>query len=288
MNEHDLLLIEQYYRNELSEEERLAFEQRLAEDAEFREEALLHRRAMEAIRLHGRDLFKKKLQERPLVEQSRPSFPWRWGLVVCILMVLVGGWWWSRPTTNALDSPTINPSNPLTDSTQTTPEIDTPPLKTPPPHSKTPIAKRQTDADRLFSTAFKPYKDESLNPSIRGERDVVTPYDQFRLSYWEGRYTETLSAFERLSANVKNSDNTLFVKANSLLATGQAAEAAALLEGIRVRKRSVYTDQTGWYLALAYLKLGEIPKAKALLRQMATEENAPRHGEAERLLQKLR
>lgn len=288
MNEQDLLLIERYFRDELNEAERLAFEKRRADDPAFQAEVVLHEKAMAAIRLHGRDLLKKKLRERPPVEQSRPSFPWGWGLVVFILMALLVGWWWSGPTGNSLDSPTIDPSNLPADSTQSTPAIDTTPEKTPPSNFKPPVAERQTDTDKLFTAAFKPYKDESLNPSVRAEGDAPTPYEQFRQLYWEGKYAETLSAFERLSDTVKNSDNTLFVKANALLATDRTAEAAALLEGIRARKRSAYTDQTGWYLALAYLKMGEAAKARELLRQMASDTGSPRRGEAERLLENLR
>lgn len=158
------------------------------------------------------------------------------------------------------------------------PEVKPPEVKNPP----------HPDFQQLFAANFQPHKDETMNPSVRAAEDEAEPFDRFQRAYWESRYKETLVAFEELSPALKNNDNLLFVKANSLLAMDRADEAIDILEKIIANERSRYVAESKWYLALGLLKNGEMGRSKRQLEVIAADENSPRREEAVKVLQEIK
>jgi len=121
--------------------------------------------------------------------------------------------------------------------------------------------------NRLFAENFKPFKDESLEPSLRGDPEP-TPSEKFQQLYWDGKYREALTEFESLSAPVKDNDNLLFLKAECLMALGKVEEAVPAYALILKSDKSRYIEVSAWHLALAYLKMGKTAQAKTQLQEI--------------------
>lgn len=294
MSEQEHALIERYLRHQLSETEEQAFESRMAADEAFRQEVLLHGRAMATLNFQGLRDLKKKLQQREeshaLQKQKRQRRFWGMLLLLTLGLALVLIFWrWAKIGTppesepviqkTPTDQPKIKPQKSLSPDTLLEKQSTTAP-KTPP------IAQRQVNNEALFAVAFQPYRDASLNPNVRDEQNP-SPFEQFLQQYWEKQYLPALHAFEKLTVELQNNDDVLFLKANALLATGQTAAAAALFEGIIVRQTSRFEQQADWYLALCFVKNGELVRAKKALQAIAAQLDHPQREDALALLKKF-
>ena len=289
-------LIEGYFCNELTPAERGAFEQRLAADPAFRREVEEHGKAMRLVRLQGRQALKARLAERGRqldAEKARSGFrlPWRMPLLAAVLLALAW-WFWGRQiesSSTPLPGAEIRRDSAETSAPPTPNAVEQAEPKPPAggrPASPPSVAEPSSSDEQLFATYFRPYRDESLEPAVRGEGES-TPEEQFRQLYWEGSYREALAAFEALENASKNNGNLQFLRANCLLATGRAKAAALALENVFRTGRSRFLPEAQWLLALAYLKDGDREKAKALLQQMAENGGSPMREEAEDLLDRI-
>ena len=108
-------------------------------------------------------------------------------------------------------------------------------------------------------------------------------------SYLQSDFKTTLAKFEALSNEDKGNENILFLKANALLATNQTELAIKILDKICLDKTSNYLIDAQWYEGLAYLKLGNLDKAKSRLQFISTANNGkhPYAKEANRLLNEM-
>ncbi|MEO6039443.1 MAG: hypothetical protein ABIQ93_13605, partial [Saprospiraceae bacterium] len=153
---------------------------------------------------------------------------------------------------------------------------------------------RKAATEKLFAAAYHPYRDGSIERVIRSGS---TPIDTSKLSLeevkqlaQEGKYAESLVILEQLPPEIQKKAVALFFKANSLLALGRMAEAAALFEQVALNRQSAYAGHASWYAALCALKKGDLPKAKKWLQAVATDSNlsARERAEANQLLAKIR
>lgn len=287
MEEKDMALIEQYFRNLLNGEEQADFQRRLATDSGFREAVQLHRQAIEAIRIEGEAMLRARLAAKGRELDAQPTRRkdrwWLWALPA--MLVCAGAIWWAMPAA-LTEKPVIrqNPVSPTSPNlpVETTPSV-IPPVKTEP---QTPPQRETREEPQVFASWFHPYKDDTLEPSVRGDAEP-SPSEVFQQRYWVGDYRAALDAFDALGANAQSNDNLLFLKANCLLATGSAEEAVPLLENIIRNDRSRFTAQAPWYLALSRLESGQEQQARALFQSIAADPNSPRQADAVRLLESL-
>ncbi|MCC6462413.1 MAG: hypothetical protein IT260_18240 [Saprospiraceae bacterium] len=278
MNEQDRLLIERYYRQELTEAERLSVEQRLASDPAFRAAAQLHEKAIGAIRLWGRADLKKRLADRPLKREPGS----RKGLFVHVLLLLavVVAWWiWPAPL---VDAPAPAPAPP------TVPPVDTPalPPAAPPGRSQPAASPKTIPAAELFASTFKPYTEASLQVTVR-DNTPQTPLNTFLQSYTRGQYDQAIASFELLPATLKDAPKTQLLLANALLATRQPVRAAAILAPLSQSAHAKYAADGRWYLALSQLASGELSRARAALELIRADASSSHQAEARDLLKKL-
>lgn len=287
MEEQDDQLIERYYLNDLSEAELVEFQRRLKEDEAFWEAVQLHADALEAIRLDGIALLRKILtakgRELDAQNPGKPGRQWLW-IVPALLLCAVGGWLLSRlpPNNNTESKPPVLNNSPVMPADTLTPV-------SPPENQVREQAVQNGKSDRqIFAAYFRPYRDESLEPSVRGGGAAPSPSERFQQLYWDGNYRAALTAFDSLGTNAKNNDNLLFIKANCLLDAGSDDEAAALLENIIRNGRSRFTAQAPWYLALSRLQTGRRKEAEVLLRRIATDPESPRQADARAVLQAMK
>jgi tetratricopeptide (TPR) repeat protein len=298
MEDKDLELIERYYRRELDTTALRVFEDRLAADSDFRQEVELHGKALQAIRLKGRENLKKKLSERPIMpgwhvprSTGKRHRWWIAALALALVAVLIL-WLKSEDKNAAPPAPTnLPPADTLVqpaDSGTPRPPIvqedkNPSPTKQLEKQATEPVGK---DSAKLFAAHFQPYRDEAMNPTVRTE-ESQDAFGRFIELYWEGRYGEALAAFDKLSPALRANDNTLFIKANALLALGRADEAAELLEKISANGQTRYPGEARWYLALAYLKSGKREKAAGLVKEISEDVKNTRHREAKKLLEAM-
>ena len=287
MEEQDDKLIERYYLNELSEAELADFERRLKEDEAFWEAVHLHADALEAIRLEGIALLRKRLttkgRELDAQNPGKPGRKWLW-VLPALLLCAFAVW---RLTRTSVDHPTA-PLPAAPNNAPAVPPPDTlPPANTPHKDVREPAAPAKKNDRQIFAAWFEPYRDASLEPSVRGNDAPPSPSEQFQQLYWAGDYRAALAAFDSLGNTARNNDNLLFLKANCLLTVERSQEASALLEGIGQRGRSRYAAEITWYLALAHIHARQTAEARKLLRQLVDDAGSAHKVKAKRLLEAL-
>ncbi len=286
MEDQDQELIEQYYNNALSKAELVEFHRRLTSDAAFHEAVQLHEDALAAIRLEGTATLRARLAAKGRELDTgthKPGSRWSWW-VVGTVAALLGAWavWEWMPSENSPASEPVIETRDIAapQATDTLPTV-------PPPQEQTEPAQKTPSHQRIFAAWFQPYKDPSLEPARRGDAER-SPSERFQQLYWDGDYRAALAAFDSLGTSAKNNDNLLFLKANCLLATGQAAAAGALLENMLQHDPSRFSAHFGWYLALSRLHAGRAKEAETLLRRIVADPGSPRRADAERLLRELK
>lgn len=286
MEEQDDKLIERYYLNDLSEAELAEFHRRLKEDEAFWEAAHLHADALEAIRLEGIALFRKRLTAKgqELDAQTTPKSVRRWlWFLPALLLCAFATWWLMRTSVD-------NPTAPLPATPNNAPAVpaDTLPPATPPREdARKPAVPAKKNERQIFAAWFKPYHDASLEPSVRGNNETLSPSERFQQLYWANDCRAALAAFDSLGVAARNNDNLLFLKANCLLDAGRSGEAAIILENIIRNGRSRFKAQAPWYLALARLRSGSRQEAETLLRQIAADAASPRQADARGMLRDM-
>jgi len=289
MEEKDMELIERHFRNDLNGEEQAAFQRRLIADGEFQEAVQLHGDAMEAIRVEGTAQLRARLTKKGqgLDAQQSPDRDrwWLWALPAMLLCA--AAIWWAMP----MPALTVEPDRQQTPGPPTSPNlpVETTPSVIPPVKNEpqTPPRQNTRKEPQIFASWFHPYKDETLEPSVRGDAEP-SPSQVFHQQYWVGDYRSALDAFDALGATAQSNDNLLFLKANCLLATGSADEAVPLLENIIRNDQSRFTAQAPWYLALSRYQSGQAEEARALFQAIAADSNSPRQADAMRLLESLK
>lgn len=296
MEDKALEWIERYFRDALPAEERAAFEQMRSSDPVFRREVAEYEKTIRLIRLQGRQALKGRLAERGRqldAEKAQAVFRPQWWMGLLALALLALAWWFFEGKKEA--SPNTLPGAEIQRNNTETPVLPTPspieqakpePSAGGRPSSSPPAAESPSFEEQLFTAHFRPYRDESLEPAVRGDGER-TPEEQFRQLYWDGRYQDAMAAFEALENGSKSNGNLQFLRANCLLATGRAKAAVQVLENVLQTGRSRFLPEAKWLLALAYLKDGEQGKAKTLLREMAGDASSPRRGEAGELLERI-
>nr|WP_321227133.1 tetratricopeptide repeat protein [uncultured Psychroserpens sp.] len=137
--------------------------------------------------------------------------------------------------------------------------------------------------DKLFATYFEPSKNVS-SPIVRSETDETSVKNAF-IAYSEMNYIQAISLFDKAFDNTKNQE-LLFYEGNSLLALGKTEEAIETFKE-HLTYDDALSNRTHWYLALAYLKMKQLDKAKVELKALMTSEETFKKTEAISLLEKL-
>jgi len=281
--------IEAYLDGTLDPEARAAFESQLARDAALHDAVADARRMRDDLAWLAVEKGIKSGEQAFWGKETTPRNRNRWfWLVWGLLPLLITGiaWWqWEADSERvAPEQQQMQPGQPNNLPTASDSAIHSTPDTPETPGDPKKQAGNADTRNRLFAENFKPYKDDSLEPSRRGTTNI-SPAERFQQLYWDDKHPEALGAFDALSAADKNNDNFLFIRANCLLATGRADEATKLLEQIIRNDRTRFMAEANWYLALSYLKSGKTEQAKNLLRTIETDPQSPRQPDAKRLLE---
>ena len=137
--------------------------------------------------------------------------------------------------------------------------------------------------DQLFQQAYLAPPFSFSTRELDGEEVTI----QAEAYYKAKEYASALPLLKQLLAKHPEESNLKIACGNAHLAIGQTEEAILHFESIIQIDDPLFSDQARWYLALSYLKKGQVSKTKELLTQLAKDSKADFHKEAVRLLGKM-
>jgi len=121
-------------------------------------------------------------------------------------------------------------------------------------------------AKQLFSEFYEPYQ---MVLSQRSEADTAGHATLLNLAvqdYASGNFSSAADAFQQLSKFEPENISYTFYYALSLLGSNKGSEAIEILEEVLQTKGHLFTEQSRWYLALAYILADDEEKALDLLK----------------------
>lgn len=136
------------------------------------------------------------------------------------------------------------------------------------------------DNNQLFDNYYKVYPVEDL---VRGT--MINKLDTTLLKYKNGEFIE---AIPELNDHIKNEPHNSILKlylGSCFLQTDQEKKAIGVLQGISIQNKEYETAQ--WYLALSFLKIGNIEETKIVLNEIV-QLNGIHKKNAQSLLKELK
>jgi hypothetical protein len=257
MSEEDLKLIERYIAHEMSAEEAQAFERRLELDSDLHKETEAFQLALYAIRQEKKGELKQRfmtLEEvRKLNKGNTPNIRQMFSRIVISAAAIVLLFLIMKSTMGSY------------------PEVISP-----------------QEQQQLFADHFSIYRDETMNPNVRGGEEDSSALFRFQQSFWNGQYEKALVQYDSLSAEQIKNDRLRFFKANILMANKKETEALAILEDLHHREGFIYADEVAWDLALIKISIGNLKEGIELLKQLKKSQSKETRDKAESLLKELR
>ena len=110
--------------------------------------------------------------------------------------------------------------------------------------------------------------------------------DAFR-NYEAGKYDRVIDQLKTLPTDKQTIYYKNYFLGLTYLANRQPAEALPLLTNARKAPALALRQKATWFLALAYVKVGQKNKALPMLKQISTDKANPFNALAQRVLQKI-
>ena len=120
--------------------------------------------------------------------------------------------------------------------------------------------------DRIVARFFEPYPAKDF---VKG-KEADAKVNQAILAYQKGDYHEAIEKFD-ITREYAGDLPALFFKANAYLAIGDPLFAIGILEQHNALGPTAKDPRIHWYLGLAYLKRGQMNKARSLLKKVAEQ-----------------
>ena len=137
-----------------------------------------------------------------------------------------------------------------------------------------------TDQSELFASYYKPYDSNVM----RGQGSEMKSFNDALFSYSSEEYAEADAEFSKLS---DVSTDALFFGSICKLELGLYDNAISGFSKIKDQD-SKYSEDAEWYLAMTYLKKGENAKLESLLEEMSSENSHAYSDRAKNLLTDLK
>lgn len=250
-NYDDFQRIEHYLEGKLTEDDVLAFEDRLKSDKEFANQLKNYNTIISEIREFSRNELKNQLtrihyEVIPMKEKKDPIGFKGYLRVAAVILALV-----------VLSSPII--------------------------YNK---YFKKSSCEKLFTEYFEPYSNiSSQRGSLIDEENLLKESAMY--FYEKGDYNKAILSFEELLSHYNTKDNqTLFYYGISCLGSEENAKAIEVLNKLNEEGDLVFYEQVKWYLALAYLNVSEKEKSKNLLVKLV-DYNGSYLDRANELIRKL-
>lgn len=143
--------------------------------------------------------------------------------------------------------------------------------------------------EKIFAENYEPYRNIVL-PIERGENSNTIEHSAF-VAYENGNYHKAINLFN--SVPKTNTTYILFYKSMCYMSLNKTNEAITLLKTItdsdnEANSEKNFNEIANWYLALAYLKIGETEMARNQFSSIANdEENVFKKKDSRKILQYL-
>ena len=248
MNENQ---IERYLGQDMSEDERLAFEQELAQDASLRKRLLLEKDLQAGIAQLGHAALRDRLRRiheeeigtegegATVVPLHSRAMLRRWAAVALMLIVALGLLYWS-------------------------------------------VNSGASDPAALYASNYEPYQLE-LTQRGGGEQSRMQAAED---AYRSGDFAAALPLLEELQAADPQDAQLGLALAITHWERGEEDVALRMLS--ELSGHPLLSDQANWYRGLILLKEGQSEAAKAALEEVAKEEGSHLANKATTLLEKLK
>ena len=133
------------------------------------------------------------------------------------------------------------------------------------------------DKESIFAKYYQPYDGVSIT------RDGSTKFTAGINAYYDKNYAEALNIF-RNSTNTEISEGELnLLIASCLISLDQSSQAITYLDKMADTEAELISNNKEWYLALAYLKIGNVDRSRRILTDII-ENNSPFSSSASKLL----
>jgi len=137
------------------------------------------------------------------------------------------------------------------------------------------------DNQQLFTEYFKPYPNVIITKGLNEELLSVGMY-----YYDMSKYDSAIIFYNKILANKSTNTEVLFYKGVCFLSINKTEEAIEIFSDIVSGKETPYKSPTEWYLALSYLKMQDVRKAKEILTLIRNRDSYYNQS-LEELLEKL-
>lgn len=224
--EQDIPKVQQYLSNQLTGEEKTAFEQRLAQDSNLQEELEWYKAMFNALEetedQRLKELLKASDQKKETYSKIKRLNIRRWSIAAGFLLVItVLALIWVYAPKQKPEQDFFEPA-------------------------------KLVEADVTRSIVIDDMDNGNFwVASSNGIYKVTTLYEN-------GKYQEVLSILDTLPASA----SVLFYQANCLMALNRNSEAIPILKKVETYTNETYSNFAQWYLALAYYKTGNKELAK--------------------------
>jgi tetratricopeptide (TPR) repeat protein len=140
--------------------------------------------------------------------------------------------------------------------------------------------------DKLYNKFYEPFNLVSDVVRSPGNTEITMNLETAISNYNEGRYNEALEGFASIEMTEGKEDNIVFYQGIACLAAEDYLKASSLLSKAMVSD-SDFIIEAKWYLALSYLKTGDIIKAEECFKDLA-QSSAYYKESSERILRRLK
>jgi len=120
----------------------------------------------------------------------------------------------------------------------------------------------------LFRKYFSPYPDMITVKNLSFRPDHTENLFEGMNFYSLGNYDSAIYHFNICLSHGIGEDTVAFYKGIASLASGKTSDTAITVFNSLIRKKSIFSRRSEWYLALAYLKDGKPKDAKVHLRKI--------------------
>jgi len=287
-------LFDQYFFNTLDETEKKAFEQRLSENAEFKEEYELYLDLVAGIKLASEDHLRQKLMDtdNTILPVKTSSFPRYLYLVAAAVAILI---------ISSLIVVWITQKSSLTDEKMITKEQDkdaVPPDKQEKiidkkegqekPEQKPGSDKTMNDEKYLAVNYYKEYYESYPNNLIPKSRGGIPEELLPRAMYYYDQkdFVASSEILATLYNSEPNNPDYLFYYAICQMELYNFKDAEKLFKKLLDSGNTKYQFQSMWYLSLAYIENKNFKAAGKLLEELAGTQN-PYKDKAQSLLNEI-
>ncbi|HEX2922170.1 MAG TPA: tetratricopeptide repeat protein [Bacteroidales bacterium] len=142
-----------------------------------------------------------------------------------------------------------------------------------------------TSGEKLFSTYYEPF--QAISPVVRDAGDAsASIYVSAIKFYKSGDYEKAAAVFEESSLQDPKNSSPLFYLGLTDIEKGDYSKAINRLLNV-AGTQGIYSKEATWYLGLAYLKTGNIQRAKECFNTLAVDDGFYKD-RSQKILRRLR